>query len=178
MFGDCDEGTLIPENSLLVAVHFNLETPVPGIYVCNQAMARRFFSRAYRGLSRRQGLGPVPVAGLSHVDAGNGSRCGKDKGQCYKPSHGNFWEASAAPVAPAKSAFPHIPRPKPAALGPAVSPAGEADLQLAHFCLSRYGYQARKQTSPGTDQLTRPWVPVGSLERWALGNPFGELHAT
>jgi hypothetical protein len=100
MFGDCDECTVIPENSFLTAVHLNLETPIPSIYVCNPPMACRFFSRAYRGPCRRQDRAPVPIATLSHIDTGNGSRCGEEEGQCYKPSHGNCCEASATPVPP------------------------------------------------------------------------------
>jgi len=140
MFSNRDESVVVPENSFLVAIHLNFEAPVPGIYMCNQSMACRSFNRGYRGRRGRHNRRPVAVAGLSQVDTHDGSRCGKNYGQCYKPSHRNFREASAAPVAPAKSAFPHILWHRPTALAisvPGCLLPGEADLQLAHFCLSQ-----------------------------------------
>ena len=157
MFSNRDESVVVPENSFLVAIHLNFETPVPGIYMCNQSMACRSFNRGYR--CRRHNRGPVAVAGLSQVDTHGGSRRGKDYGQCYKLSHRNIREASAAPVAPAKSAFPHILWHRPTALAisvPGCLLPGEADLHLAHFCLSQQVSLLNKLTflKRNSDQLS------------------------
>ena len=134
MFSNRDESVVVPENSFLVAIHLNFEAPVPGIYMCNQSMACRSFNRGYRGRRGRHNRRPVAVAGLSQVDTHDGSRCGKNYGQCYKPSHRNFREASAAPVAPAKSAFPHILWHRPTAL--AISVPG-CLLRARQICIKR-----------------------------------------
>lgn len=180
MFGNRDESAVVPENSFLVAIHLNFETPVPGIYMCNQSMACRSFNRGYRCRSGRHNRGPVAVAGLSQVDTHGGSRCGKDYGQCYKLSHRNIREASAAPVALAKSAFPHILWHRPTALGislPGRLLPGEADLHLAHFCLSRSSCNEWKLFSTGSPRIG-VHLGRGRFEKADVQLEFfGDLHA-